>query len=276
MPCSAGVVGPGLLPAGAVVHVDLLLAHLTGDRLLLGHRLGTQPHTLHGDGFLGDHRLFGVQHDLLLVLGDAGTGLVAIRLGDRLAFDPDLFVRHRHVHRLLLGGHILAQGGPTGLDLLSTDIQPLLRPGHGFAAAPTGGVANSVRGAGGGPGVGLGPIAGVLGAATAAVPLVVGVQLGRFVDVQMRRIRDVGGVLDHRLLEGHHHVVPVEAGTLQRDELLLGAEQAGFHGDPVGLTGLVVDVDLADGPDLVPLRVDHIATEVAFRVLCVGHTCSLP
>src|SRR5215218_4892097 len=117
---------------GAAVDVDLLLADLVADLLLLGHRLLVQPDALYRDGLLGDDgALLGEGH-LVLLLGDvrAGQSGVPVALGDRLALDPDLLAGHRNGDRLLLGGHVLAEPGAAGLHLLGADVEPLLRPGH--------------------------------------------------------------------------------------------------------------------------------------------------
>src|SRR5215218_9651567 len=117
---------------GAAVDVDLLLADLVADLLLLGHRLLVQPDALYRDGLLGDDgALLGEGH-LVLLLGDVRTGQsgVPVALGDRLALDPDLLARHRNGDRLLLGGHVLAEPGAAGLHLLGADVDPLLRAGH--------------------------------------------------------------------------------------------------------------------------------------------------
>src|SRR5215213_11986 len=127
---------------GAAVDVDLLLADLIADLLLLGHRLLVQPDALHRNGFLGDDgTLLGERH-LVLLLGDvrAGQSGVPVALGDRLALDPDLLAAHRNGDRLLLGGHVLAQPRPAGLHLLGADVEPLLRAGHRVVRRRAGGV----------------------------------------------------------------------------------------------------------------------------------------
>src|SRR3954447_6680058 len=117
---------------GAAVDVDLLLADLVADLLLVGRRLLVQPDPLYRNGFLGDDgTLLGEGH-LVLLVGDvrAGQGGVPVTLGDRLALDPDLFAAHRNRDRLLLRGHVLSQPGAAGLHLLGADVEPLLRARH--------------------------------------------------------------------------------------------------------------------------------------------------
>src|SRR4051794_26206593 len=135
--------------AVGVVELDLLLADLAADGLLLGDRLGAQLHPLDRDGLGRDHGALGVQGDLVLLLGDrrAVVGVAAVGVGDRLALQGDLLVRHRHGDLLVLGDHVLAQPGPAGLAGLGADPQLLLRARHrgvgggarGVAALHTGG-----------------------------------------------------------------------------------------------------------------------------------------
>src|SRR4051794_20961446 len=144
-----GPVRQGLGPVGAVpgavgvVELDLLLADLAADGLLLGDRLGAQFHPLHGDGLGRDHGALGVQCDLVLLLRDRGAvvGVAAVGLGDRLALQGDFLVRHRHRDLLVLGDHVLAQPGPPGLAGLGADAELLLRAGHCGVGGGAGGVA---------------------------------------------------------------------------------------------------------------------------------------
>ena len=53
------------------------------------------------------------------------------------------------------------------------------------------------------------------------------------------------------LLDGYAHTVVGQVGVADRDEGLLGPEQARADGDPLRLTRLVVEVDLAGGADLL-------------------------
>src|SRR4051794_3547956 len=124
------------------VRVDLLLAHLFGDLLLLGHRLGVEAHALHRHGLLLHHGALLVQHDLVLLLGDrrAVKRLAAVGVRDRLALDPDLLALHRDGDRLLLGDDVLAQARATALAGLGAHMQLLLGAGHGVVRGRPGGV----------------------------------------------------------------------------------------------------------------------------------------
>jgi hypothetical protein len=57
-----------------------------------------------------------VQRDLVLLLGDRRpvVGGAPGGLGDRLALEGDLLVRHRHAHLLVFGDDVLAQSRLTG------------------------------------------------------------------------------------------------------------------------------------------------------------------
>ena len=71
-----------------------------------------------------------------------------------------------------------------------------------------------------------------------------------------------GESLTTSLSNGRTRSSPLNAGTAQRGEVLPRPEQPGVHGDPVRLPGLVVQVHLADGPDLVALRVHGPTADV--------------
>src|SRR5215210_7510163 len=77
---------------GAAVDVDLLLADIVADLLLVGHGLLVEPDALDRDGFLLDDRALLGENDLVLLLGDlrAGQRRVAVGVGDRLPLDADL------------------------------------------------------------------------------------------------------------------------------------------------------------------------------------------
>ena len=87
------------------------------------------------------------------------------------------------------------------------------------------------------------------------VQAVVAVELLLLVHVQVSLTVDVGCVLDGGLVVGERHAVAVELGTLQRHEALAHAEQPGVHRDPLGLVGVVVEVDLPDPAELVAVAV---------------------
>src|SRR3954464_4385285 len=90
-------------PLGVALGLDLLLADLLADGLLVGVDVLAEADALLRDGALLDDRLLGVERDLVLLLGDLGAveRLVDVRVGDRLALDADLLAldgnRLRHV-----------------------------------------------------------------------------------------------------------------------------------------------------------------------------------
>ncbi|MPM86343.1 hypothetical protein SDC9_133432 [bioreactor metagenome] len=58
---------------------------------------------------------------------------------------------------------------------------------------------------------------------------------------------------------------------LQRYEGLLQTEQPGLDRHPAGLSGLIVEVNLADAADPVAVHVDDVAVE-KFFVSVIGHS----
>lgn len=66
---------------------------------------------------------------------------------------------------------------------------------------------------------------------------------------------EVGGVLDGALVEGDHELVAGELGAGERHEALVRPEEAGVHGDPARLAGLVVEEQLFDLADAVAVLV---------------------
>src|SRR5215211_6979943 len=257
------------------VDLDLLLADLLGDLALVGDGLGVQPDPHFGHGPLLNHRGLLVEGDLVLLLGDgrAAGGGIAVGVGDRLALDPDLLALHRHGLGDLLGGHGLAQPGPAPLPGLGPDPQLLLGAGHGVVGGRPRGVpahgavldvvvdavAVPVLVAAGGA---------VLQAVVAPQPLLLGLR-------QMLVGVDPGGVLDQLLLVGDLDLVAGAAGLGQGDEAGLGPEQAGVDQGPLGLAGLVVDVDGVDGADLVAVSVDQGGALPAADGVDIGHVHSL-
>jgi hypothetical protein len=81
---------------------------------------------------------------------------------------------------------------------------------------------------------------------------------------------DPGGGLDGVLGVADDDVVAVEAGVLDRDEGLGGTEEARLDGHPVRGAGGVVDVDLADGADLVAVVGHDLAVAVEALQLLGG------
>src|SRR3954463_10435666 len=94
-----GAAGPGLeAPLGVALGLDLLLAHVLADGLLVGVDVLVEADALLGHGALLDDGLLGVERDLVLLLGDVGPveGIAAVGVRDRLALDADLLARDRH------------------------------------------------------------------------------------------------------------------------------------------------------------------------------------
>src|SRR4029450_3294644 len=144
-----------------------------------------------------DHDLLLTQGDLVLLLRNARPtgGRTQVGVGDRLTLDPDLLALHRHRHRLLLGGHVLAQPGPASLTGLGPDPQLLLGTGHGVVGGRPGHIpTDRVVGA-------VGQAA--VGAVLAVVQAVVAVQLGLLVLREAPISLRAGGVGDLLLVVGH-------------------------------------------------------------------------
>jgi hypothetical protein len=94
----------------------------------------------------------------------------------------------------------------------------------------------------------------------AVVEAVVAVQLGLVVLGQLAAGLHAGGVADLCLLVGHLDGVTGGLGAGEGHEGGRGGEQAAGDGGPLGLAGLVVQVDGVDRAQLVAGRVDHRAT----------------
>ena len=87
---------------------------------------------------------------------------------------------------------------------------------------------------------------------------------------------DLRGVLHLVLADGYADAVVGQVGVPDRDEGLLRAEQAGADGDPLGLAGLVVEVDLGGRADLLAgLVVDVLADHAARWCRCRSSLWSL-
>jgi hypothetical protein len=87
---------------------------------------------------------------------------------------------------------------------------------------------------------------------------------------------DLRGVLHPVLAHGYAQAVVGEVGVPDRDEGLLGAEHAGADGDPLGLPGLVVEVDLAGGADLLARLVVDVLADHAVEGLGADHRGCAP
>ena len=160
-----------------------------------------------------------------------------------------------------------------GLDLLGADVQPLLGARHGgrrgFPRPPVAGPAAAsarapVRPSGRPPSARH---------RQAVVLVELAAFLGRKVPVGV----DARRVGDGVLVDLDVHAVFVGVRTGERDEALLGAEQAGLDGDPLRLVRRVGEVDVADLPELVAGRVDHGAVDELLGLHGPGHrVCSFP
>src|SRR4051794_41937117 len=303
---AAGVAAGDALAPDAV-GVDLLLADGLADLLLLGHGLGVQPDPLDRHGLLLHDRTLGVQHHLVLFLGDgrAVQGAADVGVGDGLAGDPDLLVRHGDGLGHVLADHVLAQPRPAGLALLGADVDALLGEGHGVVGGRAGGVVApgavpvGVVERAGGPGVtgrvghprahagvrrGLrsaGPGEVHVGVPTGGLPAqlaaltgahgVVPVQLLLLLRGEVAVGVDLRGVLHGVLAHRYAQAVTREVGVPDRDERLLRAEQAGLHGDPLGVAGLVVQEHLGGRADLVAVRVDDVCADHAVEGVGADH-----
>src|SRR3954451_16124758 len=138
----AAGVAAGHAVAPDAVGVHLLLADGLADLLVLRDGLGVQPDPLDRHGLLLHDGTLGVQRHLVLLLGDgrAVQRAADVGVGDRLAGDPDLLVRHGNGLGHVLADHVLAQTRPTDLDPLGADVHALLGEGHGVVGRRAGGV----------------------------------------------------------------------------------------------------------------------------------------
>src|SRR3954453_3522462 len=248
----AGVEGP---PGGAL-GLDLLLADLLADGLLVGVDVLVEADALLGDGALLDDRLLGVERDLVLLLGDgrAVERLVDVRVGDRLALDADLLALDRHAVGHVLGRDVLAQAGAAGLAALRPDGELLLGARHrvvgrraGRVAADRAGrvaVAVEVTVAGEVARVAavgrLGAILGVGGPLVVVAAAVVRVQPALLLGRRLAVGADGRSVRALVLRGGDLRVVAGGARILDRPEAHVRAEDAVLHRDPLGLAALPV------------------------------------
>src|SRR5215212_11777191 len=163
--------GSGVLAGVGVVDVDLFAADVLGDRPLLDLDVLVEADALLGDGPLLDDGLLSVQRDLVLFLGEvaAGHGGVAVRVGDRLAFQADLFAPEGDGLLDLVGDDVLAQPDASGLAFGGADAQLLLRAGHGLVGLRSGDVLADRAGGAGGAGDTGGVAGDVAGGARGAV-----------------------------------------------------------------------------------------------------------
>src|SRR5262249_51000893 len=76
---------------------------------------------------------------------------------------------------------------------------------------------------------------------------------------------EVGGVLDQGALERHVEGPFDQLAGLQGDERV-PAEQARPYGRPLRYSGRVVEIDLVDRADLVPIAVERLAADQIPRI----------
>jgi hypothetical protein len=87
---------------------------------------------------------------------------------------------------------------------------------------------------------------------------------------------DPGGVVDQLLVVGDPDVVAGLGGLGEGDEAGLGAEQPGVDQGPLGLAGLVVQVDGVDGADATTVPVHQGAGFPGTDGVDVGHLRPFP
>jgi hypothetical protein len=220
-----------------------------------------------------------VEHDLVLLLGDLGAvrRLVDVGLGDRLPLDVDLLVLDGDRRLHVLGDDALAQPHAAPLPAMDADPQLLLGAGHRLVGRRARRVvahrtrrAGRVRVAARVPG-GAGGRRRALGRVGDAVVLeeLLLLLLGELaVGLDARGVPDLG--LAHR----HLDVLAGRLGAVQRNEGVLGPEEAGADQRPFGVAARVVIVDLADLADLLALGVDERSTSVVVGGCDLGHAAS--
>jgi hypothetical protein len=187
-----------------------------------------------------------------------------------------------------LAGDELAQPGAAGLTGLGADAQLFLRAGHGVVGVvtrrvvtlATGVVVAGVSGGAVGRAVGVVPAGdtgarglrgGVLGRAAGVDDAVVAVEVGLVALAELGARVVVGGVLDQVLVERHGDDVAGHGRLGQGDQGDVGAEQARLDGDPLGLAGGVVEVDLVDLADLLAVAAGDGGAEQGFGGEVLSH-----
>ena len=159
-----------------------------------------------------------------------------------------------HVEALLVADHggVLTGGNPAvlvhcGAVAVRGEAVAVGGVVVGVRVTVTGGGAGHTGGASGGVAVTIG----ARGAAAVVVHLVVAVQLLLLGGGQVLVRVNLRSVLDDVLGVGKNHAVAVLTGALHGNEVLLGTEQTGVHGQEGGLAGVVVQEHLLDLADLV-------------------------
>ena len=204
----------------------------------------------------------------------------------------DLLAGHRHRDLLVLGHHVLAQPGPAGLAGLGADPQLLLGAGHrrrrwsgrrcrGRRRGLDRRTSRSSRSASPSPvacrPVSAAPVSDVPASGRrrrgrAVADAVVAVELLLLLRRQVAVLGDVRRVL---------HLSPCRRPRVTRSpsnsapctgtKRLVGAEQAGVHGDPLRLVGVVVVVDRADLADLVAVPVVRGGSDDGAQLVLGSH-----
>ena len=180
-------------------------------------------------------------------------------------------MRHRHRCLLVLGDHVLAQPGATGLAGIGADAKLLLGAGHGVVGGRAGGVvtddaglvdavgASAVGGGCSGRGCGL-----AAGHAVVAVQVVLVGRGQRGVRVVVRR------GLQCLLVERHGEGAVVPGALRQRHQRHVAAEQPALHRGPLRLVGVVVEVDRVDLAELLTVTAHDGGAGHRVRVAHVG------
>jgi hypothetical protein len=138
---------------GVALSLDLLLADLLRDMLLVRDGVLVEAYALLGHWALLDHDLLLVEGDLVLLLGDlrAVRGIADVGVSDRLTLQAHLFVLHRLMRLLsatlaalgVLLGMESRSAGRTELDwepvlFVALSDSPLLLQSGGFEGVGTG------------------------------------------------------------------------------------------------------------------------------------------
>src|SRR4029453_13886510 len=196
----------------------------------------------------------------------AGHGVSLIGIRDRLTLKADFLALDRHGGSHIFGGDVLAKTRPSGRSPFRPDVEPLLRTGHGIAARArrSGGVnvhaADAVHSgprAHSGAWVPSGAWVRVVMLTLEGAPVLDAVVLVKpflLVRVEVPVFGHAGSVLDVVLAVGNQDVVALNGGPLQRNERFRSAEKTGFDCYPCWLPRVVIGVERADCPNLVPLR----------------------
>src|SRR5215213_997147 len=122
------VLRSAVCPIVAEVGLDLFLADILGDRLLLSHSLCTETDPLNRNRLLLHDWALLVKDHLVLLLADVRSrnGSTDILVSDRLALDADLFAADWNCLSDVLGHDVLSQTCPTRFLGTGADVESLL------------------------------------------------------------------------------------------------------------------------------------------------------